>query len=74
VVYKALEKSTGELVAVKHVSQHNHCHFRLMSNDLSRSILRAAMMIFEKSSKKSHFSALAPVLSLLSTRPASSKV
>lgn len=53
VVYKALEKSTGELVAIKHVGLRGLAHLCPMSNiAYYRSTSKAAMTISEKSSRK----------------------
>lgn len=76
VVYKGIERTTGETVAIKHVSRPsvpNPFVRPITDRDrhIHRSILSLAKMISRRSSKKSPCSALAPAPLSPSTRRAS---
>lgn len=73
VVYKARERSTGELVAIKHVRSYTPT-LNDTSDFVQRSIWTAPTMTFEIFSKKSPCSAHVPVHTSRDTRPASSVV
>jgi serine/threonine protein kinase len=72
VVYKAIERSTGEIVAIKHVSPRLDTQWIERELTLSRLISNLARMISRRSSRRYQFSALAPVHMSRNTKPVSS--
>lgn len=71
VVYKAIERATGEVVAIKHVSLSLSIAPCNGIDNLHRSISNRVKMIYKKYSKRYRYSVPVQVLSSLNTKPAS---
>ena len=71
VVYRAIDRRTGEHVAIKHACFHYPSQIRASELTSPRLTSKAVTTIFERFSKKSHSSALVTVPTLPNTRPAS---
>ena len=72
VVYKGIEKATGEIVAIKHVGRRGLMNdiSSLVANARGRSTLNRAMMIYKTFNKRSRCSVPAIALLLQSIKPA----